>query len=310
LNLIKERNGAAHLQVPDLEITREGTRSLSLEEVWKLVTALGDLKPPQSPRRFAGPALNWVRRWLWRLVGFEATHGQLVSLVCKILEPHLIFREGTFDRDIWEGVINYNEYRLPEVFAAHDIILDIGMHIGSFCYAALTRGCRNVYGFEADRENFLIAVQNLKMFGDRVHPYHKAVWRSDRTGDALFFAGYGSNNTGGGTILYNTTGEKLDVIAFDEIIREVTNEGQKRIRMVKIDCEGSEYPILLTSRLLHLIDSIHGEYHNCPIPTVARIDGVERFSIAELTQHLEKAGFQVESFAKPDNIGMFFATRS
>jgi FkbM family methyltransferase len=288
----------------------EGARNVSLNEIWRTIIALGGLEPPPSPRPVVGPVLTWVRRCLWRLIGFEPAQRQLAALVCKIFEPHLRFREGTPDRDIWLGVVNSNEYRLPEAFAPGDIIVDIGMHIGSFCYAALMRGCRNVYGFEADRENFSLAVQNLKMFGDCVHPHHQAVWRSDRAGDALFFAGYGSNNTGGGTILYNTTGEKLDVIAFDEIIREVTNEGQKRIRMVKIDCEGSEYPILLTSRLLHLIDSIHGEYHNCPIPTVARIDGVERFSIAELTQHLEKAGFQVESFAKPDNIGMFFATRS
>jgi FkbM family methyltransferase len=290
-------------------MSKEGARSVSLEEIWKMVGALADLKPPQSPRRFAGPALNWLRRWLWRLVGFEATHRQLASLVGKILEPHLIFREGTFDRGIWEGVVSYNEYRLPDAFAANDIVLDIGMHIGSFCYAALLRGCGNVYGFEADRENFSIAVQNLKMFGDRVHPCHRAVWRSDRTGDSLFFAGYGSNNTGGGTILYNTTGEKLDVIAFDDIIREVTNQGQKRIRMMKIDCEGSEFPILLTSRLLHLVDKIHGEYHNTPVSSVARVEGVNQFTIAELTRYLQEAGFVVNSFAKDNNLGLFFATR-
>ena len=28
-----------------------------------------------------------------------------------------------------------------------------------------------------------------------------------------------------------------------------------------MDCEGSEFPILLTSRMLHLIDNIRGEFH-------------------------------------------------
>jgi len=206
-------------------------------------------------------------------------------------------------------VVSNNEYRLPEQFAPEDIVIDIGMHIGSFSYAALLRDCRNVYGFEADRKNFSLAVQNLRMFGDRVHPFHKAVWRSDRRGDALFYGGYDNDNTGGGSILYHTSGERLDVIAFDDIIRDVTNNGQKRVRMVKIDCEGSEFPILLTSRLLNLIDNIHGEYHNCAISPVAKVDGVSRFTIVELTQHLQKAGFKVKSTAKPNNVGSFFATR-
>jgi len=304
----KEKKGSVTLQAPDF-LYGQGERSASLGEIWKMVVALGDLKPPSSPRPIVGPVLTWIRQGLWRLIGFEPAQRQLAALVCKIIQPRLIFRARTHDQILWFGLVNCNEYRLPESFAVDDIILDIGMHIGSFCYAALLRGCENVYGFEADRDNFSLASQNLRNFGHQVHLYHKAVWRSDRTGDALFFAGYGSNNTGGGTILYSTTGEKLDVIAFDDIIRDITHNGQKRVRMLKIDCEGSEYQILLTSRLLHLIDSIHGEYHNCAISPVARIDGVSQFTIAELTQHLQQAGFHVESFAKPDNVGLFFATR-
>jgi FkbM family methyltransferase len=233
----------------------------------------------------------------------------LATIVSQTLDSHLAFREGSHDRAIWLGVVNSNEYRLPESFAADDIVIDIGMHIGSFCYAALMRGCRNVYGFEAEQENFSLAVRNLRRFGEAVHLYHKAVWRSDRAGDTLFHGGYAVDNTGGGSILYDTTGEKLDVMAFDEIIREVTNDGQKRVRLVKIDCEGSEFPILLTSRLLHLIDNIHGEYHNCAISPIARVEGVNQFTIAELKLHLQKAGFTVKSFPTPHNVGLFFATR-
>jgi FkbM family methyltransferase len=309
VNSLMEKNGAVTPQEPSFVLSDEGARNPSLVEIYKLVIALSDLKPPPSPRPIVGPLLTWARQGLWRLIGVEAVCRQLATIANEAFDSHLVFREGSPDLAIWLDVVKKNEYRMPESFAADDIVIDIGMHIGSFCYAALLRGCGKVYGFEADEGNFSLAVRNLQPFGERVHPCHKAVWRSDRTGDALFFAGYGSNNTGGGTILYNTTGEILDVIAFDDIIRDITHNGQKRVRMLKIDCEGSEYPILLTSRLLHLIDSIHGEYHNCSISPVARVDGVSRFTIVELTRHLQKAGFKVKSFAKPNNVGLFFAAR-
>jgi FkbM family methyltransferase len=185
------------------------------------------------------------------------------------------------------------------------------MHIGSFCFAALLRRCAHVYGFEAERENYNLAVRNLQRFGKRVHLYHKAVWRSDRTSDALYSGnGYAQGNTGGGCILYETQGEKLDLIAFDEIIQEVTNHGRKRIRLVKIDCEGSEFPILMTSRLLHLIDQIHGEYHHGVVAPAARVDGVAELTIEALTEHLQAAGFRVKSFPTPNgHLGLFFANR-
>ena len=86
-----------------------------------------------------------------------------------------------------------------------------GMHIGSFAYAALARGCGSLYGFEPDPANFSLAVQNLKRFGNRAHLYQKAVWRSDRAGDALFHNGYPEGNTGGGCVLHDSGSEKLYV---------------------------------------------------------------------------------------------------
>ena len=110
-------------------------------------------------------------------------------------------------------------------------------------------------------------------------------------------------------MIYDEVGQKLEAIAFDEVIRNVTNNGQKRVRLIKIDCEGSEFPILLTSRMLHLIDNIHGEYHNGVNSPLARVEGVKQLTIVELTQHLQAAGFAVKSFPTNNDLGTFFATR-
>jgi len=307
--LVKEKYRADQLKKGILEKI-EDEHSLSEDDVRRVVRALGKLKPHQSPRPILGPILTWVRQGLWRLIGVEPTCHQVTILLNEILEPPLVFREGFYDRTIWQCVFNCNEYRLPESFEADDIILDVGMHIGSFSYAALSRGCGNLYGFEPDPENFSLAVQNLKRFGSRAHLYRKAVWRSDRAGDALYHDGYPEGNTGSGCVFYNGGGEKLDLIAFDDIIREATDNGRKRIRLVKTDCEGSEFPILMTSRLLHLIDNIYGEYHHGVVAPAARVDGVAELTIDALTQHLQAAGFHVKSYPTPNScLGYFFASR-
>lgn len=287
----------------------ENLVGLSPDEIWKIVS-LGDFVDlPRSSRPMVGPVLDWLRKYLWRLIGIKPKY--VMTVMNHLYASSLAFREGTTDRAIFLNVVFNNEYRLPPSFAPGDIVIDIGMHIGGFCFAALLRGCTNIHGFEAERQNFNLAARNLQAFGERVHLYHMAVWRSDRTGDALYSGeGYFEGNTGGGCILYDTRGEKLDLIAFDNIIRDITNNGQKRIHLVKIDCEGSEFPILLTSRLLHLIDNIHGEYHDGVYAPVAQVEGVSKLSIAELTKHLQAAGFAVKSFPTPNSqLGMFFATR-
>ena len=280
---------------------------LSTEEIWKIVNLRGAVELPPSSRPVVGPAVDWLRKCLWRLLGVKST--QLAIPMRYLLASNFAFRKGTMDKGIFLGVVLGDEYRLPAFFAPDDIVIDVGMHIGSFCFFALLRGCSNVHGFEPEKGNFDLAARNLQGFGDRLHLYHNAVWRSDRTGDVLFHPGYPEGNTGGGCILYDEVGQKLEAIAFDEVIRNVTNNGQKRVRLIKIDCEGSEFPILLTSRMLHLIDNIHGEYHNGVNSPLARVEGVKQLTIVELTQHLQAAGFAVKSFPTNNDLGTFFATR-
>ena len=112
----------------------------------------------------------------------------------------------------------------------------------------------------------------------------------------------------------------MDYVAgiFDEIINEASESGRKRVKLLKIDCEGSEFPILFTSQTLHLIDDIRGEFHEYggdhdphSIPENARVEGFDRFTIEELTKVLEREGFTVTSERSGDtNLGLFFATRN
>jgi len=224
-------------------------------------------------------------------------------------------REGTYDDWIFRSVVEQNEYGLPDAFGPDDLILDVGAHIGSFGYAAATRGARRIEAFEADEANFRCARANLKPFGRGVRVHHRAVWRSDRGPTTLTMARSDDpKNTGGGNV-WSPGAVTVRAEPFDRIVRRATRGGRRRVRLLKIDCEGSEFPILFTSKTLHLIDEIAGEYHEFggaydphTIPEPAKVEGYARYTIAELTEFLQRSGFAVESKRYGDsNFGVFRA---
>lgn len=248
------------------------------------------------------------------------------------------FRPGTLDRAVFNGVVFENEYQLPSRFAPDDIVIDVGAHIGSFAYAALLRGCQQVFSVEPDPANCEIALENLRDYVEhsRVTIEYGAVWRSDPNDDELLFDGYhpfpksfagaeGILNTANGSVIWGL-GERVPKLPFDELLDQLTNSGEKRLRLLKLDCEGSEWPILFTSHRLHLVDEICGEFHEIggdfleisedrPVQQPVFRFGDEKFTSERLVGFLNEAGFEVTSHRhrRPDGaqegIGLFFARR-
>lgn len=229
-----------------------------------------------------------------------------------------VFRPGTHDEAMFRHLATHDEYRLPAAFDPEDIVVDIGVHIGGFSYQALSRGAGRVHGFEAEPSNCAVAAQNLAAFGDRVRVRNQAVWRSDRPAGRLSFTySEDSANTGGGSVVWESDGPGVECVPLDAIIDEITENGRRRIRLLKIDCEGSEFPILLTATKLDRIDRIAGEFHEIGtprnpqrIPEQARVPGVDAFTIEALDEALRRAGFVVAWQRHGDSsLGLFFAER-
>ena len=191
------------------------------------------------------------------------------------------------------------------------------MHIGAFSHLALTRGAAELHGFEPEPSNYACAVENLAPFGARVHLHNRAVWRSDIAAPALhFWRSTDDANTGGGSLIWDTDGPLVDVVPFDHVVDTISEYGKRRISLLKIDCEGAEFPILLTSSRLASIDRIVGEYHElrADLPQHVRVPGCERFTAEILAAHLETFGFAVtlepQAMATFGALGLFFAERS
>jgi hypothetical protein len=87
------------------------------------------------------------------------------------------------------------------------------------------------------------------------------------------------------------------------------------VKLLKLDCKGSEYPILLTSTQLPKVERIVGEYHEIharAMPLLvaeARLDGVVAFGPDLLARKLEAAGFRVRIMPTDAGQGRFDAIR-
>jgi FkbM family methyltransferase len=224
---------------------------------------------------------------------------------------HWQFRPGTWDRATFESVVAHNEYRLPDRFEPDDVIVDVGGHIGSFSYAALSRGAGQVFTFEASPANCEVLRHNLAPFGARSVVRHAAVFRSDSDLQSLpFFLPADPGHTGGGGVHPLPGSRAVPAVGFDHVIDEVTRHGQRRVRLLKLDCEGSEWPILLTTRRLGLVDAICGEYHIADFRGPLRVEGHDRYSTDLLEQVLHSHGFTVELDPTQLPVGLFFAWRA
>lgn len=224
------------------------------------------------------------------------------------------FRPGTIDAVVYRHVVTENEYRIPSSLDPQGLILDIGAHIGSFSALCWSAGARQIQAFEADPGNAELARENLAHTA--VEVIQKAVWRSDSAGMSLRHSGYTTMqddgpdpvglNTGGGHV-FATDGLLVDSVSLDQMI------GDRQVSLLKLDCEGSEFPILLTSRRLRQVRRIVGEYHvRQEVPPGFEIDGISRFSPGVLVDFLASHRFTVEINPHPDprfsaQVGTFFA---
>lgn len=229
----------------------------------------------------------------------------------KEMESGEFFREGTWDETIFNSIPE--EYEIYKDGFEGKTVVDVGGHVGGFSSYCLKNGANKVWYFEVDNENFRIASNILKKH-ENVTLFNRAVWRSDVDECELFFSGY-DKNTGGGNVFFNDghSNPVVEFISLDDIISEFGI-----IDVLKMDCEFSEFPILLTCTMLDHVKCIVGEFHETGgiyskhkiIPEFAAVHGYEQYTMEVLKVFLENNDFDVE-FKRNEgdkNLGLFIAT--
>jgi FkbM family methyltransferase len=210
-------------------------------------------------------------------------------------------REETQDAECYREVVLENEYGLPEQFPPDSVVVDIGAQVGCFAYAALERGAFMVVCVEPDPENFALLAANLAPQGIAWIDLHQAAcWGSDppprglRLAQAPFLV-----ETAEGVVRATAmatcvmgAGAPVRCIALDELLAPYPE-----VELLKLDCEGAEWPILYGSALLGRCRHIVGELH--PQLTNAFWPGGWDCTGEGARKLLEGLGFDVEVGPRP-----------
>jgi len=202
----------------------------------------------------------------------------------------LYFRPQTLDEWIYNEVYVENTYEVGQ-FNEDDIVVDIGAHSGYFTKLCLDKGCKQVHCFEPEEENFQSLLENLSSY-NQYQPYQLAVYKEMGTYDFCVVPG---KNTGLHS-LYERGGisTKVNCVSLDNILSNLP-----KVSLLKIDTEGSEFEILMNSKLLHKVERIVGEYHN----------DLTEYHIQNLIEFLERNGFIIDKIKETnDTSGIFFAS--
>ncbi len=183
-------------------------------------------------------------------------------------------------------------------------VVDIGAGIGDFSiYAAFKKPNTTVYAFEPFPESYQLLIHNLAANDiNNVLPFQEAVW--SQSGNLTL------DLSGGEPLQITSRGADFDSNDVNFItVKAITLEdvllgqGMKRVDLLKLDCEGAEYDILMKapSAVLARIDRIVMEYH----------DVSEECHHQRLIPFLEDAGYQVthQRNIVHDEIGYLFAER-
>lgn len=145
-------------------------------------------------------------------------------------------------------------------FAPGDVVLDVGAHIGLFAaYVGLRYPDVSVHAFEPFPDNFELLRENVernRVSNVRIYPF-----AISGDGRLLKMATNPENSGGASCHSLTLTDRPADMIPSATLDAVFDALDLERCKLLKIDCEGSEYEILLATRSLGKVEYLSGEFH-------------------------------------------------
>ena len=159
-----------------------------------------------------------------------------------------------------EQVFNQDEYNIRKMdFEDGDVVIDIGANVGSVSlYIAKKYPNVKIYSYEAHPINYENLIRNIKHNNiTNIVAHNLAVSHTDGN---LVNITLSPNNTGSSSIFKSTKTDSeflnfdVETISLDTIIS--TND-IKKVKFLKIDCEGSEFDILENYKQVNSVEIVN-----------------------------------------------------
>ena len=226
----------------------------------------------------------------------------------RFLDGYSVFiRPATADLNLFRRIFLRDEYRLTSLTKTPlECIIDIGGHIGLFT-VRIAPFAKRVLTFEPVIENYALLRKNLQSdYFSHVQTFQAAV--ADKNCELKIYCSERDYSTGGNSAFpkdYNGSRnfERVKGVSLAQVFADHNIES---CDLLKLDCEGSEYPILYNVNIdiLRKIKRIHMEYHG-------RENINPRWNGDHLRVYLESKGFLVDLVpsAKPPGRGHMFCWR-
>lgn len=168
-----------------------------------------------------------------------------------------IVRQGTIDdyvvREVFGGA--YKKLNIT----SDDVVLDIGLNIGVFTIYALSKGAKKVFAFEPEKNNYKMAVTNVRLNGFDTSKYDLSNCAIVGNEDKKRLFSVNTKKNKGGHSLVTKRGRDtvtVDCTNINEIIEKT------KATVIKMDIEGGEYECLKAISSFGCVREMQLEFHH------------------------------------------------
>lgn len=209
-------------------------------------------------------------------------------------------RSNSIDLGILDEILIRKTY-LPSFLKpkSFKVVLDVGAHIGVFALkiSELVGDDCQIYALEPEQDNYALLLRNIKLNKNRnIVTLNCAVAGVVGRRDLMI----SNDNYAAHSFFFGKKGkfprQRVSTVTIGKLIEDLK---LPRIDLLKLDCEGTEYEIILgcPQKVISKIGCIVMEYH--------RLD--ENHDYRQLTNYFRKNGFKVQVKKFPD--GLIYAYR-
>jgi len=206
-------------------------------------------------------AILLEQRLPWKYQEILLNHPNVFIKYRKIDGLIIRYRKKTADKYIINEIFYSNEYPFEKFnLSNNSVVIDIGAQIGCFTLKTakiVNRG--TIYSFEPIKWNYKLLKKNIKLNNlKNVKSFRLGI--SNKKNEKIYIS---FKNTGGHSIYIPKPDYyfKIKTISLENLFLK---ENISKVDLLKLDCEDSEYNILLSTAKTYFdkINQIVLEYHN------------------------------------------------